>query len=171
MVRGELREAPEQALEELKAVPFEPLIIGFLCNWCSYSGADKAGAAKIGYPQNLRAVRVMCSGRVEPELVLQAFREGADAVLICGCHIGDCHYVSGNCKASARYALLSRVLSALGIEADRCRLEWVSSTEGERFAAVVRDMTEKVRALGPLNWKAPARVVLRLSPTTSPPGA
>jgi coenzyme F420-reducing hydrogenase delta subunit len=147
-------------------MPFEPVIVGFLCNWCSYSGADKAGSAKIGYPQNLRAVRVMCSGRVEPELVLQAFRAGADGVLICGCHPGDCHYVSGNHKAARRHALLRRVLSDFGIEADRCRLEWVSATESERFAAVVRDMTEKVRAMGSLDWNASACSPPRPSPRT-----
>jgi len=131
---------------------FEPTIIGFLCNWCSYSGADKTGAARIRYPQTLRAVRVMCSGRVEPWLIVKALKDGADGVLICGCHPGDCHYLSGNCKAAARHALLLRVLKEFGIEKERCRLEWVSATEGERFAAVVTDMTEKIRALGPLVW-------------------
>jgi coenzyme F420-reducing hydrogenase delta subunit len=131
---------------------FEPVIIGFLCNWCSYSGSDKAGAARIRYPQNLRAVRVMCSGRVEPELVLRAFRDGADGVLICGCHPGDCHYISGNYRARARFTLLHRLLCDFGIAPERFRLEWVSATEGERFAAVVSDMTEKLRPLGPLAW-------------------
>lgn len=131
-------------------MPFEPVIVGFLCNWCSYSGADKAGQARTGYPQNLRAIRVMCSGRVEPELVLRAFREGADGVLVCGCHPGDCHYISGNYRAKARFLLLHRLALDFGIHADRLRLEWVSASEGDRFAAVVRDMVEKVRPLGPL---------------------
>jgi len=128
----------------------EPTIVGFLCNWCSYRGADQAGSARIGYPQNLRAVRVMCSGRVEPEFVLEAFAQGADGVLICGCHPGDCHYLTGNCRAEARHTLLQATLAQLGIEPERCRLEWVSAQEGERFATLVTEMTAALRDLGPL---------------------
>lgn len=135
---------------------FEPRVIGFLCNWCSYSAADKAGAARAEVPQNLLTVRVMCSGRVEPDFVLRAFRGGADGVLICGCHRGDCHYVSGNHSASARHALLGKLLSELGIEPARLRLEWISATEAEKYAAVVRDMTETLKALGPLDWRGEA---------------
>ena len=131
----------------------EPTIVGFLCNWCSYRGADQAGSAHIGYPQNLRAVRVMCSGRVEPEFVLEAFARGADGVLICGCHPGDCHYLNGNCKAEARHALLQATLAQLGIEPERFRLEWVSAQEGQRFAALVTEMTEALRILGPLRME------------------
>jgi F420-non-reducing hydrogenase iron-sulfur subunit len=128
---------------------FEPRIVGFLCNWCSYSGADLAGTSRLKYPPNVDIIRVMCSGRVDPQFVLRAFQKGADGVLICGCHPGDCHYAEGNYKAARRIPLLKRMLSQLGIEDGRVRLEWVSASEGERFAAVVNDMTEQVRKLGP----------------------
>ncbi len=131
---------------------FEPRIVGFLCRWCSYAGADLAGTSRIKYPPNVTPIRVMCSGRVDPTFVLKAFREGADGVLIAGCHPGDCHYSEGNYKALRRYYLLQRLLEQLGIEPERLRLEWVSASEGDRFAEVVREMTETVRALGPLNW-------------------
>jgi len=131
---------------------FEPRILGFLCNWCSYSAADAAGAAQKAYAPNVRVVRVMCSGRVDPTFVMRALAGGIDGVLICGCHPGDCHYISGNCKALARFGLLKRTLDQLGVEPDRLRLEWISASEGERFAEVVSEMTEQVRALGPLEW-------------------
>ena len=131
---------------------FEPRIIGFLCRWCSYQGADLAGTSRIKYPPNVIPIRVMCSGRVDPTFVVKAFREGADGVLICGCHPGDCHYQRGNYSTMRRYPLLRRVLEQFGIEADRVRLEWVSASEGQRFAEVVADMTNKVRKLGPLKW-------------------
>jgi len=130
---------------------FEPRIVGFLCNWCSYSGADLAGTSRVKYPPNIDIIRVMCSGRVDPQFVIKAFEKGADGVLVCGCHPGDCHYAEGNYKAGRRIPLLKKMLSQLGIEEERLRLEWVSASEGERFAAVVRDMTERVRKLGPLN--------------------
>ena len=128
---------------------FEPRLVGVLCNWCSYTGADLAGTSRIHYRPNLRAIRVMCSGRVDPGFVLKALREGADGVLICGCHPGDCHYQEGNVKALRRFALLQRLLEGLGIEPGRVRLEWVSASEGQRFAELVDDMTEEVRRLGP----------------------
>ena len=128
---------------------FEPKIVGILCNWCSYAGADLAGTARISYAPNLRIVRVMCSGRVEPSFVLQALRSGADGVLIAGCHPGDCHYQAGNYKTLRRQALLKRVLGQLEVEPERVRLEWVSASEGDRFARIVNEMTEQVRALGP----------------------
>jgi len=128
---------------------FEPRIIGFLCNWCSYAGADQAGASRTRYPPNLSSVRVMCSARVDPSFVLQALAGGADGVLICGCHPGDCHYLAGNDKALRRERLLRRVLSSMGIEEDRVRLEWVSASEGARFAQLVADFVETLRALGP----------------------
>lgn len=134
---------------------YEPTIVAFLCNWCSYRGADQAGGSRIGYPQNVRSIRVMCSGRVEPEFVLRAFRWGADGVLVCGCHPGDCHYQEGNRKAAARHALLRATLSQFGIEPERCRLEWVSAQEGERFAAIVTDITGELRRLGPLHLEIP----------------
>ncbi|MFQ6099266.1 MAG: hydrogenase iron-sulfur subunit [Armatimonadota bacterium] len=131
---------------------FEPRIIGFLCRWCSYQGADLAGTSRIKYPPNVIAIRVMCSGRVDPTFVVKAFREGADGVLICGCHPGDCHYQRGNYTAMRRYPLLQRLLTQFGIEPQRVRLEWVSASEGQRFAEVVEDMTNTVRELGPLDW-------------------
>jgi F420-non-reducing hydrogenase iron-sulfur subunit len=133
---------------------FEPRIVGFLCNWCSYTGADLAGTSRIKYAPNVRVIRVMCSARVDPTFVIKALAEGADGVLICGCHPGDCHYVEGNYKAVRRFAALKRVLRAQGIEEDRVRLEWVSASEGARFAAIVNDMTEKVRRLGPSRVKS-----------------
>ena len=131
------------------AEEFEPTIIGFCCNWCAYAGADLAGVSRIQYPPNIRIVRVMCSGRVDPAFVLEGFKSGADGVLIAGCHLGDCHYVSGNYKAQRRYLMLKRVLDQLGLEPERLRLEWVSAAEGDRFATVVRDMTKELKRLGP----------------------
>jgi F420-non-reducing hydrogenase iron-sulfur subunit len=128
---------------------FEPRLVGFLCNWCSYTGADLAGTSRIHYRPNLRAVRVMCSGRVDPTHVLRAFALGADGVLVCGCHPGDCHYQNGNHKTLRRFMLLQRMVAQLGLEPDRLRLEWVSASEGQRFADIVDDMTERVRRLGP----------------------
>ena len=130
---------------------FEPKIVGILCNWCSYAGADLAGTARISYAPNLRPLRVMCSGRVDPAFVLEAFRCGADGVLIAGCHPGDCHYQNGNHKTLRRFALLRRLLDQLGVEPERVRLEWVSASEGEIFAGMVDDMTEQLRALGPFS--------------------
>lgn len=128
---------------------FEPKIIGFLCNWCSYAGADLAGTSRMKYAPNVRVVRVMCSGRMEPVFVLKAFQSGADGVLVCGCHPGDCHYVEGNYSAQRRISLLKKMLGQLGIEEERLRLEWVSASEGERFAEIVNDMTAQVKVLGP----------------------
>lgn len=132
---------------------FEPKIVGLLCNWCSYQGADLAGTSRVKYAPNVRIVRVMCSGRVEPTFVLKAFQSGADGVLICGCHIGDCHYVDGNHKAARRIPLLKKMLIQLGIEEERVRLDWVSASEGGRFASIVNEMTEQVRKLGPFSRK------------------
>lgn len=131
---------------------FEPRIVGYLCYWCSYTGADMAGTARMKYPANVDIVRVMCSGRVAPELVTEAFARGADGVLVCGCHIGDCHYMVGNHKTMARMPLLKRILTGMGLEPERFRLEWVSAAEGAKFTALVSEMTEQVRALGPLDW-------------------
>ncbi len=128
---------------------FEPRIVGFLCNWCSYTGADLAGTSRVKYAPNVRVIRVMCSARIDPAFVLKALAEGADGVLICGCHPGDCHYVEGNYKAMRRFSALRRLLRAYGIADERVRLEWVSASEGARFAEIVNDMTEKVRHLGP----------------------
>jgi F420-non-reducing hydrogenase iron-sulfur subunit len=128
---------------------FEPKIVGFLCNWCSYRGADMAGIARIKSAPNVRIVRVMCSGRVDPVFVLKAFEQGADGVLILGCHPGDCHYAEGNYKTARRVPLLKKMLEQLGIEDERVHLDWVSAAEGDRFASIVNEMTEKVKELGP----------------------
>ena len=132
---------------------FEPLIIGFCCNWCSYAGADLAGVSRIQYPPNIRIVRVMCSGMVHPNLVINALTKGADGVLICGCHPGDCHYLEGNLKAEARAEAIELMLQDFGIEEQRFRLEWVSASEGPRFAQVVTEMTEEIKQLGPSPYK------------------
>ena len=131
---------------------FEPRIVAILCTWCTYSAADAAGSAHAAYPANVHIVRVMCSGRVDPTLVIRTLRDGADGVLVCGCHLGDCHYVNGNHKTALRIPLLQRLLEQLGMEPQRLRLEWISASEGSRFVAVAREMTEQVRALGPLVW-------------------
>ena len=128
---------------------FEPRIIGFLCNWCSYAGADLAGVSRIEYPPNIRVIRVMCSGRVEPPLVLGLLAEGVDGVIITGCHIADCHYISGNLQAKRKFALTKRLVEKAGLELGRLSLEWVSASEGQRFARLVREFTDQVRALRP----------------------
>ncbi|MCW3977683.1 MAG: hydrogenase iron-sulfur subunit [Candidatus Bathyarchaeota archaeon] len=133
---------------------FTPKIVGFLCNWCSYAGADLAGVSRIQYPPTLRIVRVMCSGRIHPIFILEAFKNGADGVLVAGCHDGDCHYLSGNYKAQNRVSLLKKVLEQFGLEPERLRLEWVSASEGDRFATVIKDMTEEIKKLGPSPLKA-----------------
>ncbi|MGB9723852.1 MAG: hydrogenase iron-sulfur subunit [Chloroflexia bacterium] len=128
---------------------FEPRIVGFLCNWCSYAGADLAGTSRISYPPNIRIIRVPCSGRVDPMLAMKAFLEGADGVIVLGCHPGDCHYSEGNYHARRRLHLFHRLLEFFGMEKERFRLDWVSASEGARFAEVVADFTEQVRRLGP----------------------
>jgi len=132
---------------------YNPTIVAFLCNWCSYTGADLAGTSRMKYAPNIRVVRVMCSGRIEPTFVLKSFREGADAVLICGCHPGDCHYHEGNYKCLRRYHLLQKYIQQMGIHKDRLRLEWVSASEGQIFAQLVDEMTETVSKLGPCEVK------------------
>lgn len=132
---------------------FEPIIIGFLCNWCSYRAADLAGTSRLHYAPNMRPIRVMCSGRVDPQFVLKAFKEGADGVMIAGCHPGECHYVEGNIKTMRRFYLLRRLLNQWGIEEDRLQLVWASASEGTILAEAVDRMTEQVRALGPLDWR------------------
>jgi F420-non-reducing hydrogenase iron-sulfur subunit len=129
---------------------FEPKIVAFFCNWCTYMAADSAGISRMTYAPNARVVRLMCSGRIDPQFVLEAFAKGADGVLIGGCHPGDCHYQEGNYKTLRRVHLLKRVLKEMGIEEDRFRLEWISAAEADRLRATMNDMVEKVRALGPL---------------------
>ncbi len=130
---------------------FEPKLVGFLCNWCSYTGADLAGTARMKYPPNLRVIRVMCSGRVDPNFVLEALARGADGVLVLGCHPGDCHYSEGNYKCQRRVPLTRKLAEQMGVDPRRIRLEWVSASEGARFTQVVTEFTEQVRALGPLH--------------------
>ncbi len=130
--------------------PFEPRIVAFFCTWCTYTAADLAGISRMQYAPNVRAIRLMCSGRVDPQFVLAAFRDGADGVLIGGCHPGDCHYQEGNVNALRRFELLRRMLRDFGIEEGRVRLEWISAAEGDKVQRVCNEMTERVRALGPL---------------------
>ena len=132
---------------------FDPLIVALCCNWCSYAGADLAGVSRIQYPPNVRIIRVMCSGMVHPNLVIDALTKGADGVLMCGCHPGDCHYQEGNLKAEARAEAIKLMLQDFGIEEERFRLEWVSASEGPRFAQVVTEMTNEIKQLGPSPYK------------------
>lgn len=129
---------------------FEPKIIAFLCNWCSYAGADSAGIARLQSPANILPIRVMCSGRVSPEMILRAFRSGADGVLVLGCHIGDCHYINGNHRTVKRVPLLRNLLGYVGINPDRLYLDWVSSAEAPKFAKVTAMFVETIRELGPI---------------------
>ena len=131
------------------SVEYQPKVIGFLCNWCSYAGADVAGTSRMDYPHNIRIIRVPCSGRVDPLFVLKCFQRGADGVLVSGCHPGDCHYTEGNYHARRRFALLREFLDYLGIAKERLRVEWVSASEGQRFAELVSDFTAKLAKLGP----------------------
>jgi F420-non-reducing hydrogenase iron-sulfur subunit len=132
--------------------PFEPTIVGFTCNWCSYRAADLAGMARVKYAPNVRLIRLMCSGRVDPQFVFKAFAEGADGVLITGCHPGDCHYVEQNFKTLRRVALLKKTLAALGVNERRVQLVWASAAEGNILAEEIDKMVAEVRALGPLGW-------------------
>ncbi len=130
-----------------------PVIIGFLCNWCSYRAADLAGTSRFGYPATLRDIRIMCTGRLDPTFVVKALREGADGVLVMGCHPGQCHYEEGNYKAMRRIALLQRTLAQLGVHPDRVQLAWASAAQGGIFTETVKEMTEKVARLGPMQWR------------------
>lgn len=132
---------------------FEPKIVVFACNWCSYAALDLAGTSRMKYPPNFRVIKVMCSGRIDPQFILEAFRKGADGVLITGCHPGDCHYIEGNFKNLRRFVLLRRMLEKLGIEKERLRLEWISASEAAKFVEVAKEMVEQVKALGPLKPK------------------
>ena len=137
---------------------FTPRIIAFLCNWCSYTGADLAGTSRMEYKSNVRAVRVMCSGRIEPTFVLEAFIKGADGVLVCGCHPGDCHYQEGNYRCLRRYQLLQKYIKQMGIETERLKLEWISASEGKQFAELVNSFTETITDLGPCKIKDTVKV-------------
>ena len=131
---------------------FEPVIVAFCCNWCSYAGADLAGVSRFQYPPNIRVIRVMCSGRVDPSFVLKSLNNGADGVIVTGCHIGDCHYISGNEYTKDRFERLFKIIiNQLGVNEKRVRLEWVSASEGKRFAEVITEFTNTIKKLGPLN--------------------
>ncbi len=132
---------------------FEPMILAFCCNWCSYAGADLAGVSRFQYPPSIRVIRVMCSGRVHPTFVLEAFKNGIDGVLVTGCHIGDCHYITGNEYTRERMAHVKNLLKKIGIEEDRFRLEWISASEGKQFAQLVKEFTETIKKLGPSKIK------------------
>ena len=127
----------------------EPRIVAFACNWCSYAGADLAGVSRMQYPPTVRLIRLMCSGRFDPDFALRAFQKGADGVLVMGCHPGDCHYVEGNLKAVPKAEMTEKLLDALGIDPARFRLEWVSAGEGSRFADIIKEFTEELKKLGP----------------------
>ena len=136
------------------AEPFEPKIVGFLCNWCSYRAADLAGSARVKHQQNVRIIRVMCSGRVDPTFVFKALALGADGVMVAGCHPGECHYIEQNYKAMRRFQMLKHSLGAMGLEDDRLRLIWASAAEGQQLAEAIDQFVDDVRALGPLAWPA-----------------
>lgn len=145
---------PQAACKQAVTNDFEPKIVGFLCNWCSYAGADKAGTAQTHYPPNVDVIRVMCSGRVDPQFVMTAFAKGADGVLILACHPGDCHYKEGNYRAAQRQEIILKLLEQFGIEPERCRFDYVSAGEGEKFVNVIADMVTSVKKLGPLAMNA-----------------
>ncbi|MCX7836068.1 MAG: hydrogenase iron-sulfur subunit [bacterium] len=150
-----------------KPSDFTPRIVAFFCNWCTYTASDLAGTARMTYAPNARIIRVMCSGRIDPQFVMAAYRNGADGVLIGGCHPGDCHYQEGNYKCLRRITLLKRMLSQLGIESERLRLEWISASEGDRVQRVVNEMTMQIKALGPLKLNIPQPEHSHAVPTQS----
>ncbi|MCX8036821.1 MAG: hydrogenase iron-sulfur subunit [Candidatus Sumerlaeia bacterium] len=142
-------ENPESKIQNQNCSSWQPKILAFLCNWCSYAGADLAGVSRLQYPPHIRVIRVPCSARVDLLFILSAFQRGADGVLVSGCHPGDCHYLAGNLVARRRFALLKALLDEAGFETDRLHFSWVSAAEGGRFAELIQKVTEKVRALGP----------------------
>jgi len=158
----------EPSVDSTSESVWEPRILAFLCNWCSYAGADLAGVSRIQYPPNVRVIRVPCSGRVNPIFILRALQEGLDGVLVSGCHPGDCHYLTGNYFARRRFLVLKKILDFCGIEEGRVQFSWVSASEGQKFADVVRSVTERVRELGPATrlvktmWDVPAELRDRL---------
>ena len=139
--------------DTVKEGEFKPKIIGFLCNWCSYTGADLAGVSRLQYPPNFIPIRVMCTGAVDPVYIIKALLEGADAVLVAGCHPGDCHYLSGNYKARRRIVILKKLMEDIGLEEKRVRLEWISASEGQKFADTVNEMVKETKELGPNPFK------------------
>ena len=150
---------------------WEPRIVAFLCNWCSYAGADLAGVSRLSYPPNVRVIRVPCSGRISPLYILSALQRGADGVLVSGCHPGDCHYQTGNLVARRRFAMTAKLLDYVGLESGRVQFTWVSASEGQRFADVIQKVTETVRALGPTGRLARSIPSEDSNTTMSPAGA
>jgi F420-non-reducing hydrogenase iron-sulfur subunit len=136
-------------VEEKKKSEFEPKIVGFLCKWCASTAADLAGTTRLQYPANIRTIQLMCSGSVDNVYVLKALLEGADGILIAGCHPGDCHYVSGNYKARRRIVLLKNILNTLGLDDERVKLEWIGADEGRKYAQTIREFTDEIKAKGP----------------------
>lgn len=132
---------------------WKPKIAAFFCNWCTYTASDLAGVSRLKYPASIRVIRIMCSGRLDPQFILEAFHEGADAVLIGGCHPGDCHYSTGNYKCLRRFHIMKNYLEQVGIEPERLRLEWISASEGKRLAEVVNEMTDQIKQIGPSKIK------------------
>jgi F420-non-reducing hydrogenase iron-sulfur subunit len=155
--RATARKPQAAAGPEAPAAAFQPNIVVFACNWCSYAGADTAGVSRIQHDPHFRMIRVMCSGRIQPGFVLRAFEKGADGVLVSGCHFGDCHYVFGNHRAVEQFEKTRNVVRLLGLEEGRLRLEWISAAEGARFAAVINEFTDRVRSLGPSPFAGPRR--------------
>ena len=141
----------EYKLEDVKETKddWEPKIVAFLCNWCSYAGADLAGVSRFQYPPNVHIIRVPCSGRVNPLYIIKALQNGVDGVLVSGCHPGDCHYISGNYVARRRFAILNSILEFVGLEKGRVQFTWISASEGEKFSQVIKEVTEDIKALGP----------------------
>ena len=140
---------------------FEPRIVAFFCNWCTYTASDLAGVSRLRYAPSTRVVRVMCSGRIDPEFIMESFADGADGILIGGCHPGDCHYSEGNYKCLRRFKLIQKYLDQMGIEKDRLRLEWISASEGKKLQEVVNEMTEQIRQLGPSKIKETVETIER----------
>jgi F420-non-reducing hydrogenase iron-sulfur subunit len=158
VVQGEIeKELQAETVSEVErdvGKDFEPRIIAFCCNWCSYAGADLAGVSRLQYPPNVRIIRVLCSGRIEPDFVLRALELGADGVLVAGCHPGDCHYISGNLKAEKRFQMLTKLLEVIGIDTRRARLEWISASEGPKFANTISEFVDVIKKLGPSMFKS-----------------
>ncbi|MBI4670005.1 MAG: hydrogenase iron-sulfur subunit [Elusimicrobia bacterium] len=146
-------EAVQEQAQQADIQNPDPLILAFCCNWCSYTGADLAGTSRLQYPPNVRIIRVMCSGMVHPNLVIDALTKGADGVIICGCHLGDCHYLEGNYKAEKRAEAIRLMLEDFGLEPERFRLEWISASEGPKFAQVMTEMSEAIKKLPPSPYR------------------
>ncbi|MBD3192397.1 MAG: hydrogenase iron-sulfur subunit [Candidatus Heimdallarchaeota archaeon] len=158
-----MTESKQKASKKLELISpeesFEPKLLAFCCNWCSYAGADLAGLSRLSYPANVRIIRTMCSGRVDPQFVMDAFKNGIDGVLIAACHLGDCHYISQNYKTVKRVILLQKILSSLGIEEGRLRLAFISAGEGNKFAETITEMVSNLKALGPI--QLPRRIKVK----------